>query len=100
MMLPTVITLASDPVANVRFNAAKTLHRIYPVLDQTYVTCDIFVFVAHVFFSFLVHWQSVLNHAWKNSVKMLIMMFNILLMKLLKVSQILMLKTKFHQIRL
>ncbi|CAF5072171.1 unnamed protein product, partial [Rotaria magnacalcarata] len=34
MMLPTVITLASDPVANVRFNVAKTLNRIYPVLDQ------------------------------------------------------------------
>ncbi len=34
MMLPTVVTLASDPVANVRFNVAKTLQRIYPVLDQ------------------------------------------------------------------
>lgn len=34
MMLPTVVTLANDPVANVRFNVAKTLHRIYTVLDQ------------------------------------------------------------------
>ncbi len=34
MMLPTIVTLASDPVANVRFNAAKTLQRIYSVLDQ------------------------------------------------------------------
>ncbi|CAF0747632.1 unnamed protein product [Didymodactylos carnosus] len=33
MMLPTVITLAGDAVANVRFNVAKTLQRIYPVLD-------------------------------------------------------------------
>jgi serine/threonine-protein phosphatase 2A regulatory subunit A len=33
-MLPTVVTLASDPVANVRFNVAKTLQRIYPVLEQ------------------------------------------------------------------
>ena len=36
-MLPIVLNLASDPVANVRFNAAKTFHRIYPVLDQRYV---------------------------------------------------------------
>lgn len=34
MMLPTVVTLGSDSVANVRFNVAKTLQRIYPVLDQ------------------------------------------------------------------
>ena len=34
MMLPTVVTLANDPVANVRFNVAKTLLRIYPVLEQ------------------------------------------------------------------
>ncbi|CAF1575375.1 unnamed protein product, partial [Didymodactylos carnosus] len=33
MMLPTVITLAGDAVANVRFNVAKTLKRIYPILD-------------------------------------------------------------------
>lgn len=35
MMLPTVITLANDPVANVRFNVAKTLQRIYPILETT-----------------------------------------------------------------
>lgn len=34
MMLPTVLNLANDPVANVRFNVAKTLQRIYPVLDS------------------------------------------------------------------
>jgi len=37
MMLPTVITLGSDPVANVRFNVAKTIQRILPVLDPKYV---------------------------------------------------------------
>jgi len=35
MMLPTVITLAGDTVANVRFNVAKTLQRIYTVLDSS-----------------------------------------------------------------
>ncbi|GIY98639.1 protein phosphatase 2A regulatory subunit A, putative [Caerostris extrusa] len=33
-MLPTVLNLASDNVANVRFNVAKTLQRIGPVLDN------------------------------------------------------------------
>jgi hypothetical protein len=33
-MLPTVVTLASDPVANVRFNVAKTLQRIQSILDS------------------------------------------------------------------
>ena len=37
VMLPTVLGLASDPVANVRFNVAKTLHKIYPVLTSGYV---------------------------------------------------------------
>ncbi|CAF3767611.1 unnamed protein product [Rotaria socialis] len=32
-MLPTVLVLASDPVANVRFNVAKTFQRIHPILD-------------------------------------------------------------------
>ena len=29
-MLPTVLNLASDPVANVRFNVAKTLNKMCP----------------------------------------------------------------------
>jgi serine/threonine-protein phosphatase 2A regulatory subunit A len=33
IMLPTVLSLASDPVANVRFNVAKTLNKIHPVID-------------------------------------------------------------------
>jgi len=33
-MLPTVLGLANDNVANVRFNVAKTLQRIGPVLDN------------------------------------------------------------------
>jgi serine/threonine-protein phosphatase 2A regulatory subunit A len=34
LMLPTVITLGADSVANVRFNVAKTLQKIGPILDQ------------------------------------------------------------------
>lgn len=33
-MLPTVLTMASDNVANVRFNVAKTLQKIGPILDM------------------------------------------------------------------
>jgi serine/threonine-protein phosphatase 2A regulatory subunit A len=32
-MLPTVISLAQDAVANVRFNVAKTLQKIGPKLE-------------------------------------------------------------------
>lgn len=34
LMLPVVISLADDSVANVRFNVAKTLQKIAPVLDE------------------------------------------------------------------
>ncbi|CAM1154388.1 Uncharacterised protein g11199 [Pycnogonum litorale] len=34
-MLPTVLTLAQDNVANVRFNVAKTLQKIGNILDQS-----------------------------------------------------------------
>jgi len=34
LMLPTVISLGADSVANVRFNVAKTLQKIGPILDQ------------------------------------------------------------------
>jgi serine/threonine-protein phosphatase 2A regulatory subunit A len=40
-MLPTVIQMASDNVANVRFNVAKTLQRIGPVLDKGVATAHI-----------------------------------------------------------
>lgn len=35
-LLPTVTQMASDGVANVRFNVAKTLQKIGPVLDRGY----------------------------------------------------------------
>uniref|UniRef100_T1J3L9 Protein phosphatase PP2A regulatory subunit A n=1 Tax=Strigamia maritima TaxID=126957 RepID=T1J3L9_STRMM len=35
LMLPTVLALANDNVANVRFNVAKTLQRIGPTLDHS-----------------------------------------------------------------
>jgi len=37
LMLPTVISLAGDAVANVRFNVAKTLQKIGPKMDATTV---------------------------------------------------------------
>ena len=36
LMLPVVIGLADDSVANIRFNVAKTLKKIAPVLDKKY----------------------------------------------------------------
>ena len=35
MMLPIVLGMATDNVANVRFNVAKTLARITPILDAS-----------------------------------------------------------------
>ncbi|XP_039587478.1 serine/threonine-protein phosphatase 2A 65 kDa regulatory subunit A alpha isoform-like [Passer montanus] len=35
-MLPTVLRMAADAVANVRFNVAKSLQRIGPILDSGY----------------------------------------------------------------
>ena len=37
LMLPTVISLAQDAVANVRFNVAKTLQKIGPKIDSRWV---------------------------------------------------------------
>ena len=34
LMLPTVLGMAGDRVANVRFNVAKTLQRMGPILDS------------------------------------------------------------------
>lgn len=36
-MLPVVLKMANDQVANVRFNVAKSLQKIGPVLDSLYV---------------------------------------------------------------
>jgi len=36
--MPTVMSMAADPVANVRFNVAKTLQKIGPLInDHQYV---------------------------------------------------------------
>ena len=34
LMMPTVLALAGDAVANVRFNVAKTLQKLGPMFDQ------------------------------------------------------------------
>lgn len=39
LILPTVVSLSNDNVANVRFNVAKTLQKIAPLLDAQYVDC-------------------------------------------------------------
>ncbi|ELW48894.1 Serine/threonine-protein phosphatase 2A 65 kDa regulatory subunit A alpha isoform [Tupaia chinensis] len=36
-MLPTVLRMAGDPVANVRFNVAKSLQKIGPILDNSFL---------------------------------------------------------------
>lgn len=41
-MLPTVLSMASDSVANVRFNVAKTLQKIGPIVAQSYVNILLF----------------------------------------------------------
>ena len=35
LLLPTVIGMGQDPVANVRFNVAKTMQKLAPLLDQS-----------------------------------------------------------------
>ena len=35
LMLPTILSMANDAVANVRFNVAKTLQRLGKSLDST-----------------------------------------------------------------
>lgn len=37
LLLPTVLSMANDKIANVRFNVAKTLQKIAPQLDQTVI---------------------------------------------------------------
>lgn len=41
VMLPTVLTMATDNVANVRFNVAKTLQRIGPFLEPSAVQTQV-----------------------------------------------------------
>lgn len=37
-MLPVVLKMSTDQVANVRFNVAKSLQKIGPVLESRYLT--------------------------------------------------------------
>lgn len=41
LLLPTVLLLATDPVANVRFNVAKTLQKISPFLETTVIDSQV-----------------------------------------------------------
>lgn len=41
LFLPTIKTLGNDPVANVRFNVAKTLQKISPFLDSTLIDAEV-----------------------------------------------------------
>lgn len=41
LLLPTVLLLATDSVANVRFNVAKTLQKISPYLEATAIETQV-----------------------------------------------------------
>lgn len=41
LLLPTVLILATDPVANVRFNVAKTLQKISPYLESSVIDSQV-----------------------------------------------------------
>ena len=43
LLIPTVLSMAGDAVANVRFNVAKTLQKLGPMLDQKYVFVHLYV---------------------------------------------------------
>ena len=59
-MLPTVISLGTDSVANVRFNVAKTLQKIGPILDQKWVILQMSQYWIITLFSLCV-WFSTLQ---------------------------------------
>ena len=40
-MLPTVLCMAGDPVANVRFNVAKSLQKIGSILDNSTLQTEV-----------------------------------------------------------
>lgn len=40
-MLPVVLKMSNDQVANVRFNVAKSLQKIGPILDSKYVVWNL-----------------------------------------------------------
>lgn len=41
LFLPTIKVLSTDPVANVRFNVAKTLQKLSPFLDQATIEAEV-----------------------------------------------------------
>jgi serine/threonine-protein phosphatase 2A regulatory subunit A len=41
LFLPTIKVLATDQVANVRFNVAKTLQKLSPFLDQATIDAEV-----------------------------------------------------------
>ena len=49
LILPTVIGLSNDSVANVRFNVAKTLQKIVPMIDSQYVCSTLMDFFFCIF---------------------------------------------------
>jgi hypothetical protein len=49
-MLPTVLTMANDNVANVRFNVAKTLQKVGPVLETRFVDNSTQIIICTVLF--------------------------------------------------
>lgn len=40
-LLPTVLTMAQDPVANVRFNVSKSLQKVGLLMDQATVAAQV-----------------------------------------------------------
>jgi len=55
-MLPTVLSMASDSVANVRFNVAKTLQKIGPIVAQSYV----------FLFRYIINYWNIKEYFYKN----------------------------------
>lgn len=57
-MLPVVLKMSNDQVANVRFNVAKSLQKIGPVLDSKYVDLYMNAFLCVFFFIYLfIFWK-------------------------------------------
>ncbi len=48
-MLPTVLTMSSDMVANVRFNVAKTLSIVGPKLNNGIMQAQVVILVVPIF---------------------------------------------------
>lgn len=53
-MLPVVLKMSNDQVANVRFNVAKSLQKIGPVLDSKCVMPDLFGIILDIVVALLI----------------------------------------------